>query len=271
MCVLLILVQFVGILATVYTAPAEPSWKYQNLSEYPKEFYQFSSDTNVLIIIIDTFQSDMFQEIINEDERYRDMFEGFTYYPNTVGGFSTTYPSVTLILSGTYYDNSVPINDFIKNTSLNNSIPVVLKQNGFRTSISEDPNLFYPSHDVFDDITSGPHENSRINHDTNPDDAIFLTELTLFRHIPQPMKMIFFSKPLVPDAGTTNPDLIMYERFKTDVTVGSPDATFKVIHLRGVHSPYTLDENLESRELPSNRAGYEVCRKSRVCQSLTLS
>ncbi len=80
----------------------------------------------------------------NEDEKYRDMFDGFTYYRNTVGGFSTTYPSVTLILSGKYYDNSVPIKDFIKNTSLNNSIPVVLKQNGFRTSISEDPTLIYP-------------------------------------------------------------------------------------------------------------------------------
>ena len=51
------------------------------------------------------------------------------------------------------------------------------------------------------------------------------------------MKMIFFSKPLVPDAGTINPDLIMYERFKTDVTVGSPDATFKVIHLWGYTVP----------------------------------
>ena len=126
-CLLLIVVQFGGIMATVYAAPDEPAWKYQNSSEYPGKLLQFSPDTNVIIIILDTYQSDIFQEIIHEDEKYKDMFDGFTYYRNTVGGFSTTYPSVALILSGEHYDNAVPIKDFIKNSALNNSIPVVLK------------------------------------------------------------------------------------------------------------------------------------------------
>ena len=264
LCILLILVQFGGIVATVYAAPEEPSWKYQNSSEYPKELLQFSSDTNVIIIILDTYQSDVFQEIINEDEKYKDMFDGFTYYRNTVGGFSTTYPSVSLILSGDHYDNSVPIQDFIKNTSLNNSIPVVLKQNGFRTSSSEYPSVFYQSPTVFDDISPIPSENSRSYKDTTLDDARFLIDLTLFRHIPQPLKMIFFSKPLDPDSGKINPDVIMYERFKTDVTAGSPNPTFKLIHLRGVHRPYTLNEDLEFQELPYDRAGYKAQAKGEL-------
>ena len=190
------------------------------------------------------------------------MFDGFTYYRNTVGGFSTTYPSVTLILSGEHYDNSVPIKDFIKNTALNNSIPVVLKQNGFRTSSSEDSALIYRSHDVFDDIAPGSSEMHIYYQDTQRDDARFLAALTLFRHIPQPLKMIFFSQPLDPDAGKMNPDMILYERFTTEVTGGSPNATFKLMHLRGAHIPYTLNENLEFQQLPSNRSGYKATAKA---------
>jgi len=265
-CIFLILVQLGGLMATVYAAPDEPSWKYQNLYQDSQKLYEFSTDTNVIIIILDTYQSDIFQEIINEDEKYKDMFDGFTYYRNSVGGFPTSYPSVILILSGKYYNNSVPIKDFIKNTTLDNSIPVVLKQNGFRTSISTDViTSIYPSRNVFDDISNQPLVgNIRSVKDTNLDDASFLTELTLFRHIPQSLKMIFFSKPIVPDSGEIYPDMIMYERFKTDVKVGSPSPTFKVFHLRGVHPPFTLNETLESQELPSTRSGYKSTAKAEL-------
>ena len=260
-CIALIVVQFVGIMATVAAAPGEPAWKYPNSNEYPKELLQFSSENNTIIIIIDSYQSDIFQEIINEDERYRDMFDGFTYYRNAVGGFTSTFPTVPLILTGEYYDNSVPVTDFVRDTSLNHSIPVLLKQNGFRTSVSEYPSLIYVSHDVFDDISPVPYQNVRFHQDTKLDDARFLIDLTLFRHIPQPLKMILFSKPLVPYSGRLNQDLIMYQRFKADVTVGSPNATFKLIHLNGLHLPFTVNENLEASELPPDRTGYKATAK----------
>jgi len=263
-CILLILAQFGGLMATVYTAPAEPAWKYQDFSQDSQKLYDFSSDKNVIIIILDTYQSDVFQEIINENEKYKDMFDGFTYYRNSVGGFPTTYPSISLILSGKYYDNSVPIQDFIKNTTLENSLPVVLKQNGFETSISTAAlTTIYTSDKVFDDISSQPvSTNIRFTQDTSLDDASFLTELTLFRHIPQPLKMGFFLKPLVPDNGEMNPDIILYNRFKTNITLGSSKPTFKVFHLHGVHYPLTLNENLEYQELPSDRSGYKSTAKA---------
>ena len=260
-CIGLILIQFVGIMTTVNAAPAEPSWKYQDFSQIPKGLYQFSSDTNTIIIILDSYESDVFQEIIDENQTYRDMFDGFTYYRNSVGGFASTYPSVPLILFGVHYDNSVPIQDFIKNNSLNNSIPVVLKNNGFRTSASEDPPLIFSSHDVYDDISSTHNGNSSHYQEINLDNVRFLIDLTLFRHIPQPLKIVFFSKPLVPES-EMNTDLVTYERFKTEVTVGSPNATFKLIHLHGAHGPYTINENLEIQDLPPNRAGYESQAKA---------
>ena len=92
-------------MATVYAAPDEPVWKYQDSSEYPKELYQFSSDTNTIIIILDSYQSDIFQEIINEDEKYRDMFDGFTYYRNR----SVDFPRRILLYPSSFLENTMII------------------------------------------------------------------------------------------------------------------------------------------------------------------
>jgi hypothetical protein len=134
LCSLLLIAQAAGLMATAYSAPEEPEWKNLQYSLDHKEMYEFSTNMNVIIIILDTFQSKYFQEIIDENPEYRNMFDGFTYYRNNIGGFPTTYLSVMYILSGKLYDNSVPISQFIKNTSLHDSLPFILKKNGVEST-----------------------------------------------------------------------------------------------------------------------------------------
>jgi len=82
---------------------------HKELIEDKESIFEFSAEKNVMILVLDTFQGDIFQEIIKENPEYKDLFDGFTYYRNALGGFPTTYGSVALILTGRYYENSVPI------------------------------------------------------------------------------------------------------------------------------------------------------------------
>ena len=107
--VLLLVVQGGGLAAEIYQAPDEPEWKSYTIGYDDETMFEFSKEQNVIILVLDTFQSDVFQEIIDEDPEYREMFDGFTYYRNAVGGHPTTYPSVTFILTGRHYNNSIPM------------------------------------------------------------------------------------------------------------------------------------------------------------------
>ncbi|NSW92672.1 MAG: sulfatase-like hydrolase/transferase, partial [Firmicutes bacterium] len=146
----LILIQIVSTAVVWYQAPEQPEWKRYALSEESK--YNFSSEKNVIILVLDTFQTDIFQELINEHPEYSNTFQGFTYFRNAVGGFPTTYPSIPLILTGQYYDNSVPIQEFIKKAYSNSSIPLILNQNGYQVELFTSLNVIYPNSDILSNL-----------------------------------------------------------------------------------------------------------------------
>lgn len=66
--------------------------------------FSFSKTSNVLVIILDTFQSDVFASILEEDSRLRRDLDGFQFFPDTVGPARSTYLALPAIHSGKIYD-----------------------------------------------------------------------------------------------------------------------------------------------------------------------
>ena len=91
-----------------------PSGKVTLSGHDDETMFEFSKEQNVIILVLDAFRSDIFQEIIDEDDEYREMFDGFTYYRNAAGGYPHTDASIPLILTGEYYDNSIPRSEFVR-------------------------------------------------------------------------------------------------------------------------------------------------------------
>lgn len=130
----LLLLQLFFALFYYFSSPPFPDSSNFNFSK--KGQFDFSRQKNVILLVIDCFQSDLFQEIIDEECSLKETFAGFTYFRNTLGGFPTTYASVPLILTGKYYDNSQPIQHFIKNSYLSSSsLPLVLNQHGVQVAL----------------------------------------------------------------------------------------------------------------------------------------
>jgi len=273
LCSLLIIVQAAGLMVVSYSAPEESEWK--NLQDNPDhtKMYEFSANTNVIIIILDSFQSDIFQEIINENPEYSNMFDGFTYYRNNVAGFPFTNPSITYILSGIFYDNSVPFSQFIKNISLHYSLPLLLKENGVRVDIK--PYLlkpFFPSNEIYDTIDGFSWK----NHDGfSAEDFLVITpiyRLTFFRFVPQVLKRHFYGTSssglsFTMPKGSIQNDTTVYSNFNSAIRVSAPERIFKLFDLTGPHVPYQLNENLSYVKLPQNITGY----KSQAKASLKIS
>ena len=52
---------------------------------------RFSSERNLLILVMDTFQSDVLDEITRQDPTVRTKLDGFQFYPDTLGVAPSTY------------------------------------------------------------------------------------------------------------------------------------------------------------------------------------
>lgn len=252
-CLFLLVIQTAGFLALVHFAPDEPSWKSYSFTNESK--FEFSKNTNVIIIILDTFQSDVFQEIINENHDYINMFEGFTYYRNAVGGFPTTVGSVPLILTGNYYNNSEPFDTFVQTSYESSSLPKILKENGYIVDIYGTPRLIYPNEDLETNV--GTNSFSYFN-------MIPLIQLTAFRNLPHFLKEATFTLLNIQSihlASSDSSELSSIKIIQQTIRINET-RTFKFYHLKGPHPPFRLNETLQYEKLPDNRSGYKEQSKA---------
>ena len=65
--------------------------------------YSFSRDSNTIVILLDSFQGNMFTDIIENNPDIIEKFNGFTYYPNTLSAGGGTWESIGAILGGEEY------------------------------------------------------------------------------------------------------------------------------------------------------------------------
>lgn len=254
-CVFLLIIQAGGFFAFVHFAPDEPHWKSYSFV-YDQSEFEFSENSNVVIFILDAFQTDMFQEIINEDDNYKKMFNGFTYYRNAVGGYPSTVASVPLILTGKYFNNSEPFDSFIESSYESESLPKILKENGYIVNIYGYPRLVYPSQDLESNVKS-----NFFNQETMLQQFSTLGKLTLFRESPHFIKEGTY--PFLIDVYREKKSSSFAERLQKQSIHVNNTPTFKFFHLDVPHMPFFLNENLAYEKLPDNRSGYkEQCKAS---------
>ncbi|KJS12091.1 MAG: hypothetical protein VR67_11515 [Peptococcaceae bacterium BRH_c8a] len=253
----LILIQTFTLFLTWFQNPDQPDWKKYSING--EQIYNFSSKKNVIILVLDTYQSDIFQELINEHHDYLDIFKGFTYYRNSIGGFPTTYPSVPLILTGSYYDNSITMQEYIKKSYLNQSVPLVLKQNGFLVDLF--PNVKQTIY-YNDEIASNFIMANGSNNKKQSLKKIYY--ITLYRFSPQYIKEHIFFKfnyyinNEIKEVDFILDDLDFANNIECNSEVNIEKSVFKFYHLRGTHPPFNLNERLEKVNLNYNRDGYKV-------------
>jgi hypothetical protein len=232
----------------------------------------FSPDRNVLLIMSDAFQGDLFQEIVALEPEWKSAFPGFTHFPNAVGGYSNTLYSVPLFLTGQAYDKT-PVTDYARR-AYERSVTRLLLKNGFETEI-------YPL--LYDLIFTSPGLASNMVPKKGIDrsEMASLFDVALFRSAPHPAKKWIFHdqmwllKGLFPDTRSKPTPgerrVRAKERFKArqydyyrydadlagameaQANTGSRRPTFKYFHLKGLHPPLCMDRECRYSPVSLNR------------------
>jgi hypothetical protein len=289
MSFVLIIVQ---LLATSYawiSMPKDQSFKQQESNA--DTLFLFSEHVNVIVIVLDTFQSDIFQDIMLEHDDLKASFDGFTYFRNSLAGFDGTIGSIPNMLTASNYDNSIPYLDFVKQSYLDNSLPKTLKEYGF--SIDLYPILKYT---VYNDYSGIPSTGKKLaDRAAFLKEQAFIVDLAMFRSVPHFAKELIYNHQrwflsgiverhqnagnahTIPKEGeqeSAESCNLQYSRElkNTKTMMGKywdatfinkmvPSSgivkntdTFKFYHLNGLHLQLMMNENLEYEELQPCRA-----------------
>lgn len=95
----------------------------------------FHPSENKILIVLDTVQADIFSEILERHPQDLSFLSGFTFYPNTLGGYPTTRVSVPLILTGKFYRNETPLEEWLESEIAGKTIIDYYAQKNFGTSV----------------------------------------------------------------------------------------------------------------------------------------
>ncbi len=284
--VFFILLQAGSLLLLFLKSPA--AWEAKPTPGIARYRYNFSREKNVLLLVLDEFQSDVFAEIVSQDQDYLSLFDGFTYFRDSIGSFTATAAAMPFLLTGRYYDNSERRARYIKRSFTDHSIPRKLWENGFRLDM-------YPRPDSNDLIYLPEswleHEpRERISWRAKIPPRAFLIDITMFRYVPHFFKPLFYQRqewllrswarrifPDTPESGLTGTkpdsrtslfpgfgrelvqlglDFNFLNSFLRHAEGGSPGPVFKYYHWNAVHPPLRFDENFQIVRPESNRANF---------------
>ena len=101
------------------------------------EQFVMSEDQNFVILLLDTVDSRTITELLDEHPEYSEVFRDFTYFENTVGAYSCTERSVPYILSGDWYENDEPFDDYGKRVYQESPLFQTLQERGYNMELCD--------------------------------------------------------------------------------------------------------------------------------------
>jgi hypothetical protein len=256
--ILLLQVSSIGILLT--SGKSFPRAPPQVARQIDESFFEFSADRNVLLVVLDTFASPMFNDIVEQHPGIPEALDGFINFEDTLGVSPYTLLSIPTILSSLVYENAGTIQSYMGDALGDRSLPSVLRDSGFRSDVVtmgtyRDYLRWLPGHDLTTVLYDGGADIER--------KAILQTwDLALFRYAPHFLKRRVYDRHrwllqslfLGRDGGTGYVDgsrvmaqtpvqtasRIVLDRLSNDASQKSASPTFKFIHLFTSHPPFLM-------------------------------
>ena len=215
--------------------------------------YKFSKNQNVIHIILDGFQSDIFNEIINEDPAYyNEELKGFTFFKEALSPVGVTFLSVPAIISSKKFTNEQLISDYKKEVFNGENIFKTLKNNGFKVNISAGV-YWYENNckDYNPYIIPTPFVSSKSDLKINK--SLILYDLVLFRIAPALLKKYIYNEQswilqsLFNKNNNSNFEVSSSNLFFKDLTknikISEATPCYHFIHLMTPHAPYITKNN----------------------------
>ena len=106
-----------------------------------KDKYAFSKNENILVFMLDAYQNDLLEELLDQHPEFKDSLEGFTLYENNAAVFAKTLPSIPLFLTGKAYNKDEPLLEFF-DSDYGNSVLENLQEEGWDVGLYPETSIF---------------------------------------------------------------------------------------------------------------------------------
>lgn len=262
--VTLICLQFAVLLFSSIQNP--DLWAFEKLfagnNSPPDAVFEYSEEKNVIHIVLDTIQSNYFEEILNEDEFLAESLAGFTFFRESISSYGYTKASIPSILTGETYENDTPMGAYFREVLEQKGIPGLLAENGFETDIIHSSSGYPPG--GADNFYLIPVPYGVSAHRQYMANSLYLLDLAFFRAAPHALKKHIYNNQQWMSKGLATDEKSQYtyfshDRFTKDLIarakINGAQPRYKFVHLQSSHPPFLVTADCEYADgvLPLNK------------------
>jgi len=239
-----------------------------------------SSDTNIIVIILDSLDTRVTREVFELYPHLRDYLDGFTLFENTVTEYANTFPSVPSMLTQHYYTYGQDQLEYFEEAWSRYTFIDALRDNGFATNLYLDMASTYLNTSFLDNRTNNFKEADQLKF--HPERFLpVVTRFSLGRLSPYLLKNIWMA-PVAPSLGNylysydfggggsfpwisieTDVNFFNYIQHN-EISTTNESNTFLFLHFTSVHNDgYRFDEEsgqilFGGNKMDVGRASFEM-------------
>ena len=229
-----------------------------------------SNKDNVIVFVLDWYDAQYADKIMEEDSDFYNELSDFTYYDNATSLYSCTGESLPYMLTGIKWVSGVDVAnyDYVDYAFARSTWLSDIKNKGYSVGVYTDPNMMSESQsDVLMNYSSSPEQNYSMT-----ECAALSLRTSKYLGMPFLYKNRYtfntydYMNLLHDDDGwVTNDDYVFYSSLINEglkANDGAAGGAFRFYHLYGVHSPYRLTEDVTP--VYDNNADVDGCASLRV-------
>lgn len=210
--------------------------------------YTVGTEKNLLVLVLDSVDADQFAQALAEDPDLSRRLEGFTWYRNAMGLSDPTKYGLPALLTGQAYTQPVDYAGFIAAAYADAPLYTMLAGDVWDARFFTDSRYVSLDADVVDNLA---REELAVN------DPAGLTRdllrLCAFRYAPHFLKpqLWMYSNVFLPYAQAQGEpvyevtDPAFDARLREEGLEATVERAFRLIHLTGMHPPYTMDADCQ--------------------------
>lgn len=214
-----------------------------------------SNNQNFMIFLVDAVDSVQFNKIVSNNQDYQNALKDFSYFPDTLSGYTFTRDSIPFILSGEWNKNQTTFPEYSTN-AYDNSI--------FFTKLSEQNynKNFYDTDFTWNSSKAAGFNNIQLTTKSMNEKAFLKQEIKylLYKCLPFPLKTfsmidtLNFAAAKLETGNFQWDDIIFYHNYLNQPLEKTDENYFQFVHIEGGHVPLNIDENVDP--IPEDEGTY---------------
>lgn len=215
--------------------------------------FDLSKNGNVVVFVLDMFDTATMDQVIADDPNVLDEFTGFTYYHDSAGSMVPTRYGLKYLLTGRVPEGGEKFYDFYDSWFADSTLLTDIADAGYDVGVYTD--TLGDHNDDAAKLAENIHEEGDSALPDIPAALATLAKVSLYRDMPWALKPLFWfstedlNNAYVGHDPSEGAEYLIDDAFYGDMlrtsglNLNDKENSFRFIHLMGAHWPYTLDKN----------------------------